>query len=300
MSKHQKPTKEQLKAGMNKALEEFETLPPEDPVTPPAVTPDPAEPVIPPTEDPAPLDLATVRTKKLEELSDAEKDFVSKHVAELTEEEKQELGVAKPASSAPETDWEKKFKESSREAQVIGFKNKELNKAIEAAAELVPPTEEEMAAIYPSWEELDEFQRSIARDNQLSKRKFDLIQGATAKFKEVDSWNEKVDEFITDPKTLIAHPDLEGKEDDFKVFAAKPTRRGLELDDLVLAYRGDRILNPPKSNKGTQMFEQGSSRAPAPAKPIDTRLSPEEGEVIRKSDYKRFVALLKAGKIRTE
>ena len=318
MANHHKPSKAELEAGMKKSLEDLSKLPPDDqtPPTPPAGDPpagdppagDPPTPPTPPTPPgdnpptpptPPEIKIDDVRGKKAEDLTEDEKKFAKEHASEFTPEEQADLGVT-PQATPPATDWEKKFKESSREAQVMGFKNKELNKAIEDAAALPAPTDEEMKGIYSKWDELDEFQKSIARDNELNKRKFNLITSATSKFKEVDAWNEKVDQFVGNPQTLIDHPELEGKEDEFKNFASKPSRRGLDMEDLLLAFRGDLAAHPKPTHQGQEMFPTGGSRAPTPTKPVDDRLSPAEGEALRKTDYKKYVQLLKAGKIRNE
>ena len=319
MANHHKPTKEQLKAGMDKSLEDLKNLPPDDqnpgdgnqpPATPPGNNQPPATPPDnnqPPATPPNPpeLKLDDVRAKKPEDLSDAEKTFIQQHSSELTDEEKTAFGVTTtpPANNQPpanqqQTDWEKKFRASSREAQLMGYKNKELNKAIEDAAALATPTDEEMKKVHAKWDELDDFQKSLARDNELNKRKFNLITNATAKFKQVDDWTNKVNDFVTNPQTLINHPLLEGKEDLFRDFASKESRRNLDFDDLVLAFRGEIAANPPANHQGQQMFETGGNRAPTPPQPKDDRLSPSEGEALRKTDYKKYVQLLKAGKIR--
>lgn len=199
----------------------------------------------------------------------------------------------------PPIDYKAKFEASSREAQVIGFKNKEVNKAIEEAGALPEPTEDEMKALHGNWDELDSTMKGLLKDNLLSKRKFELIHTATSKFKEVDQWNEKVDTYVQDPATLANHPELEGKQEEFKAFASKPTRRGVDFDDLVLAFQGEQAKTKLPPKKG-QMFEQGSGGPATPPAPKDDKLSPAEGEALRKSDYKKFVQLLKAGKIRNE
>jgi hypothetical protein len=48
------------------------------------------------------------------------------------------------------------------------------------------------------------------------------------------------------------------------------------------------------------MMETGQGGPKEPPKPKDTRLSIEEGAELRKTDYKKYVEYLKAGKIKTE
>ena len=276
MANHHKPTKEELKANMDKSLEQLENLPdpaPEaEPETPPATPPTPpeespvepenpeAEPETPPATPPTPP----------------------------TEEE------PKP----DDIDWKKKYSASAREAQLQAYKNKEIAKAMADAAALAEPSEEDLKKEYSEWEDMTDTEKRLAKESVLNKRRFELINEATSKFSKVDDWNEKITTFITDPKVLIAHPELEGKEEEFKHFASIESRRGVDFETLVLAFSGETAKNAPPPKKG-QMFEQGSG-GPTPPAPKDDRLSPAEGAALAKSNYKEFVKKLKAGKIRQE
>lgn len=287
MTNHHQPTREELKANMNASLEKLKTLPPEGdplksdppagdppaPTTPTPPTPPSGDPLTPPAGDPpAPP-------------------------APPSGDPPNPPTPPAPPAGDPPINYEEKFKQSSREAQVMGFKNKEINEAIEKAGALPPPTDEEMKSLYPNWDEIDDVTKGLAKDNLLNKRKFELIQGATAKFKEVDAWNTKVDEFVKDPAVLVNHPELEGKTDAFKEFASKPSRRGVDLEDLILAFQGEKAKTqlPPKNG---EMFPTGGSRSATPPVIKDDTLSPAEGAALMKTDYKKYVTLLKAGKIR--
>lgn len=287
MANYHQPTKEELKRNMTASLEKLKTLPPEDPKkpkepeTPPADPPqDPPTPSQDPPQDPPtpPKEPETPPATPPKEETPAEK------IARLEKEVE---------------DTKKKFSNSSREAQVLGFKEKELAKAQEQADQLPEPTDEEMKAIYPNWDEIDKLTQDLAKDRVLNKKKNEIIQGARAKFKDVQDWTEKVDTYIGNPQTLIDHPELEGKTEDFKAFASKPSRKGVEFDDLVLAFMGDLAKNKPAPKKGG-MFPTGGSRTPEPPKPKDDTLSPAEGEQLRLTDYKKYVQMLKAHKIRNE
>jgi len=263
MADHIKPTKAQLEEGMKKALEESKKIPP---VTPPAtpeippVTP-PATPELPKTPEPPATPPAT------------------------------------PEIPPVETDWERKAKASAREAQVLGFKSKEIAEAVDKADAIPEPTPEELAKEYPEWEEMTPTEQRLAKDSFIGKQKFGIIHSAVSKFKKVDEWNEKVDTFIADPVTLVNFPELEGKLDEFKDFVSKPTRRGLEFEDLLLAFAGDQALKKPAPKKG-EMFPQGSGGPAEPSKPVDDKIGPDEARVLMKSNYAEYKRLLIAGKIR--
>ena len=284
MTDHVKPTKEQLEAGMKKSLDDLKTLPPAgDPPAVPPVAPPAVPPVAPPTPPTPPVTPPKPPAGDPPAVPPVAPPVVPP--------------VAPPTPPTGETDWEKKAKASAREAQVIGFKNKEIVGAVEKANELPEPTKEELEKEYPEWEEMTPTEQKLAKDSFVGKQKFDIIHGAISKFKKVDEWNEKIETFVGDPVTLVNFPELEGKLDEFKDFASKPTRRGLEFEDLLLAFSGEQALKKPAPKKG-EMFPQGSGGPAEPPKPQDDKIGPDEARVLMKTNYAEYKRLLVAGKIR--
>jgi len=284
MANHTKPTKAQMQAEMDRSLKILETLPPElktpvetPPVEPPVVTPVVPPTVVPPVTPPVEPPQIPVETPPVEETSEQK-------IARLEKEAE---------------DAKKKFSNSSREAQVLGFKDKEMAKAQEEADLLQDPTDDEMKEMYADWDDKDQLTRDLAKDRVLNRKKLALLKSARDKFKNVSDWNKKVDTYIEDPTTLVTHPELEGKIDDFKLFASKETRQGVEFDDLVLAFSGEQAKAKPAPSKG-QMFEPGSGGPAIAPQPKDSKLSLAEGDALRKSDYKAYLVQLKAGNIRQE
>lgn len=291
MANHQKPSKEQLKANMNASLDQLNNLPPEGtpPVEPPTA---PTEPPIPPvTPQTPPTGNEPPVVPPVEPPAAPQNETPEQKIARL---EAEAAAFKKEAEDA-----KKKFSSSSSEAQVLGFKDKEISKAQEQADALPEPTDEEMKAIYPNWEEIDALTKDLAKDRVLNKKKTDLIAAARAKFKNVQDWNEKVETFVQDPAVLASHPELEGKQEAFKTFANKSTRRGVDFEDLILAFQGEEAKKPPVPKAG-EMFPSGDSSSQTPPKPKDDTLSPAEGAALMKSDYKKYKQLLLARKIRFE
>ena len=289
MSAHHKPTKEELEANIQASLDKVETLP-KDPVTPtedkpvvvtPPVIPTPPEPT--PSVTPEPVVTPAPVTPEPEVVVPVNPN-----------------PTTPTPSVTPEPDWKQKFTASSREVQVQGFKNKEIQQAVDLASQIPEPSDEDMIKEYPSWEEMTDSEKKTAKQVVLANRRFELVQDATDKFKAVDDWNTKVDSFVNDPKILNAHPELEGKTDEFKAFASKPSRRGIDLEDLLLAFQGEQSKIAPVHHTGA-MFETGSPAAHVELpKPKDDKLSAEEGRNLMKTDYRKFKEMLKAGKIRNE
>lgn len=270
---HVKPTSEELDANANAALEEAEKLNNQPPAPPTLPVSDPE----PPKED------------KPEETADPEDKEEETAPPEDKEEDK---------DGEEDVDYKRKFTESTREALVLHAQKKQMDDAVEKAAALPEPTEDEIKTEYPDFDLMTDTEKKLAKDNMINKRRFEYIHAASQAGKDQEQWIEKVDGFIQDPKTLADNPELEGKTDEFKVFASRPTRRGLNFQDLVLAFLGERSKLSAK-HKG-KMFETGSGGPNEKNKPKSDKISIEEGKRLRLTDYKKYTELLKAGKIEYE
>lgn len=285
MAKHTKPSKEELEAGMKQALDDLENNDDQE------EDQDDQEQEDQELEDQE--DDANAEDEDEEEQEDSE-DSEDEEESDEDEDGEDEKGKKQ--------NWEKRYKDSSREAKRLTYENKEISEAIDEANSLKPPTDEEMKVEFPEWDEMSATERRLAADNFINKKRFELVHGATEKFRLAGEWDKKVDDFIDDPQTLVDHPELEGNVDDFKLFASKKTRRNIDLDDLVLAFVGSGSLKKvSKQNmKKKQMFPKGSGGEKKDNKLKDDRLSADEGRVLMKNDYKKWKELLLAGKIRNE
>jgi len=200
-----------------------------------------------------------------------------------------------PSEPPPSPDYKERYKESTREAQILHAKNKKLNESIEQAGDIPDPTEEELRNEFSEWDDMTETEKKLAKSAYVSIQRFAKLQEATKEFKDIDVWSGKVDTFIADPKTLMQYPELEGKTEEFISFASKPTRRGLDFADLVAAFLYD-ATRRKISMKG-KMFETGTGGPAGKPKPKSDKISLEEAAVIQKTDYNEYKRLLKARKI---
>lgn len=280
MANHIKPSKEELKANMDAATAKLDNLPPEppEPGTPPADPPTPpTPPATPPADPPKPPE------------GDPPADPPTPPATPPT------------PPVTPAVDYKKKFQASAREAQQQGFKNKEVSKAVDEAENLPEPTEAELKTEYgdDEWEDMTATEQRFAKDNLINKRRFELIAGATKKFKKVDEWNDKVDIFLATAQTLVDHPDLEGKEEEFKHFASTEERRDNDLQTLVTAFVAEEAKKAPEPKKG-KMFETGSAGPSAPPAPTDNKISVDESRLLRTTNYPEYKRQLLAGNIKTE
>lgn len=238
--------------------------------------------------------------ESLNEIDQADKEAeVIEEKAEEIEEEVQEESQEEEEVTPSEADKEtlkKRYKDSSREALTLHSKNKKLTEAIEKADE-IEITQEELTKEYPEWEMMTELEKKLAKESLETKKFKNSLKEATKELKEINVWNEKVDTYLTDPETLIKLPDLEGKEEEFKFFASKESRRGADLTDLANLF----ILTEgqPKPKAKGSMMPSGTSGADK-KKPSDGKISQSEANVLRRTNFKQYLSLLKADKIRPE
>ena len=265
MPKHHKPTSEELEAAIKKADAEIDAIDnPKEPEAPP-VNPEPSvKPETPPVEPKKPVEAPKEK--------------------ELTQEE---------------IDYKKKFIASTREAQILSAKNKKVMEAFEKAEAIADPTDDDMTKEYPDWEDMGEFEKKIAKSNLVSTRRFSAISEIAKGFKDLEAWQNKVDEFIGDPQSLVNYPELEGKQEEFKFFATKPTRSGVEFETLVSAFAHDFEKAKPIVKKAA-MFEMGSGGPNDKPKPKSDKLTLAEASALRDRDYKKWKEYLLAGKIEEE
>lgn len=264
-----RPSESEVEDQLNKDIEQIES--------------EQKDPSIKPFED---KEESTETEEKPTEPTD-EKEVVEEEPKEETKEEPEEI------KEKPQTDYKKKWVESSREGLILHEKNKKLNESVDQAFNLPEPTEEEMQKEYSDWDILDDFQKKLAKQSFDANRKLKMIHESTLVEKTAQKWNEEVDKYLEEPATLTTTPELAGKEEEFKLFATRPSRRGVSFETLVSAFLHDfEKENPPKRG---QMFEKGTSTVDK--NPKDDKISLEEAEKIRTTDYKKYKELLMADKI---
>ena len=276
---HVKPTAEELEIQVKKDQEELEALESKDQ--------EEAEKVEAEADD------AVEEAEEVEEEDEEVEDEVEEKeekVKEVKEEEKEE--EVKDKSDDP--DYKKKFVSSQREAKVLHSKLK----GFEKASEIKNPTDEDMTKEYSDWEDMTDFEKKIAKNDWKNERRNEAIDQVIIESKDVDSWNNKVDEYIEDPANLVKNPRLEGKLEEFQIFASKPSRRNVDFGDLVSAFLFNLDETKPAKKKG-KMFETGTGGPSKKSKRSD-KISVDQASVLKQTNYAKYKRLLIAGKISTE
>lgn len=266
---HVKPSKEELKANALKAVEELEK----------------PEVVEPPVETPEPIK-EEVKEEPKEEVVEEKEEEKEEVVEEEKEEDKKEEKEV--------VDYKKRYVDSTRGAQALLEEKKETIKALEEGKNIPVPTDDEMTVIYPDWDVMSDSEKRLAVKTELADRRFDLLYKASEKGKSITEWHGAVDKFIDNPKTLINYPELEGKQDEFKVYATKPTYKNADFHLIVKSFLFDneKVKATKPKNDGA-MFPKGTAGPTVKDNPTNT-ISLQELTNIRNSNYKLYKEKLTA------
>ncbi|KKR30733.1 MAG: hypothetical protein UT62_C0008G0008 [Parcubacteria group bacterium GW2011_GWC1_39_8] len=267
---HKKPTQEDLEISLRKTEDELEIIEKEEGKK--------VEEVKKKVEE-------MEKSKEEEEIEEVKEDPVKKIPEEKVEEKEEEK----------EPDYKEKFSESSREAQKIHAKNRKLNEGLSKASEINEATEEEMIEEYPDWDVMSDTEKKLARKNFINDKRFAVVTQATEEAKKIEKWGDDVDTFVEDSKTLVDNPELEGKIEEFKVFANEISNHAIPFKILVSAFLHD-ISTKKVKNKG-KMMEVGSGGPNEKLKTKGDKISLDEAAKLMKTDYKKYKELLLSGKI---
>lgn len=201
----------------------------------------------------------------------------------------------------PSVDYREKFGESTRENQVLSGKLANLESQLGMAIKAEPPTEAELRAEYPEWDELTAFERRMATSNltlqkQVQKATLIAQQAGTEAISErqfVDLLRKK------NADGTFKYPGLREREDDFRSYCQMPSHKGAPLETLANAFLFELGAEPkptpqPKPEPKPTLERTSGGDTPQPK----TVISDEDAEVIRKNDPKRYNELIKAGKIK--
>lgn len=289
MSDHIKPTIEELDKKIQETEKALETT----------------EEQNPPEENEDENEADEVHDENEEDTPDEEdNDEDESDISEETDEEVDEEDNPPETSEKPEEETdeeteknstEKQLKESTKEARKLAEDKKKMDEAFHEAHNIPEPTEEELKNEYPTWDEMDDVTRKLAKDNLYNKKRFEAIDKTNEQRRAIDEWNQKVDDYIDSPKTLVHNPDLEGKQDDFRTYAKDKKRRNINFDVMVKAFLYDQSLTK-KKNKG-KMFETGTAGDNNKPKLRNDKISFEEAERLRNTNYNKYKEYVTAGKI---
>ena len=202
-------------------------------------------------------------------------------------------------TETPQTDWqaeaeriraekealEKRYAESSREAQLLHESNKGYKDQINTLTNINVPTDEELKSVYPGFEGMDFASQNFLRD-QLSLKK---EVAATRKLASDILDKQQREEALN--RGIQKYPAISPA--DFRVFASKQSHKNIDAEILAQAFMFDNKPQAPKANTQGGVLETGSGGA----KDAPRAYSAEDIANIRVSDPKKYRELLMKGLI---
>jgi len=281
------------------------------------------------SDEPTPEELEAQKAKEEQEARDAEEAEAARKKAEdiangKTDEEEdgeeEETGPddeakdekeeeKQPQKAGPEETPEQKIarlekerKASFVENQVIAQSKKKYEEQIAQAQAMPEPTEDqvraEVEALGENYDSMSLFYKRMAKNDLHNRLKNEAIAKIQEEQKQtqdkIEARRKEVDVFSIHPDTLKKFPRLEGKQADFNVFASKPTRLQLDLEDLATLYLAN--LPAAEKHKG-QMFETGNGGKAPEKKKNGGKLSIAESAALMQTNYAKYQEYLMAGKI---
>lgn len=196
--------------------------------------------------------------------------------------------VTPPKPEPPAVDYEQKFKESSREAQVLLAREKETKKKLEMLTSTNAPTEDELKSEFPNWEFLSDFEKESAKRTLHLQKRQNAKDLAELEREEARKWQEDFN------NVLATNPKLQGLEAKFKEYAYMPTHIGVPLQTLVAAFLYNEapapVAPPTPPRPGLEPGTSGPKNdGPAP------KLTADEIAAIRRTDPKKYNEMVKKG-----
>ena len=240
------------------------------------------------------VDLDAIEAARLAEEADA--DRIVKQIEAQDDEDDEDKDpaanppVVPPAEpKKPVIDWEQKAKDSQKEAMIL---HEQLKKIEEEKVKKVEINEDYLTKIYPDWQDLTLGEQRALKESEILKQEIQQIKNDTNKYNNDRDWNTKVEAYATEEVQDI-YPDIVGREEEFKRFATRPTRKGLPLDDLakIFLFENPKPVEPKKS----LFHAPGSSGAPAPQ---NDGMSSEDVRILRTTRPTEYMRLVRAGKIK--
>lgn len=191
--------------------------------------------------------------------------------------------------------WKNRYSESTREAQLLIEQNKLKEQQINQLTKPHDPTESELRAAYPEWEQMLPTEQRLARENFSLKQSHASIQQTTAELTAEVRWSK-------DLKTLKKKTDfaaLAGKEDDFEEYVFKPNHKGIPLETLARSFLFGVTTPAAAPAPAAPPTAERSSGGPKPdGKP--KKLSIEDARTLRQTNYQEYKRQLDAGNIDDE
>lgn len=197
-------------------------------------------------------------------------------------------------------DYKQKFVDSQREAILLAERNKLKEARLEQLTKTDTPTDEAMRQVYPEWDEFNQVTKTALIKTEAQEMRQRRIEARQQELDDRLKLEDEIENALDNPK----FNKLKGREAEFKRFALNPKNRGINSEVLAQAflYDADDAASTataapapaPQANRG-EALPSGSGGPRGDTTPKKTTL--EEARNIRKTDYKRYMELVKTNQI---
>ena len=210
-------------------------------------------------------------------------------------------GEATPPSNNPpgegsppkEEDYKEKFGQSTQENQRILGESKlkddriaELETKLSDKEDSEPPSEAELKAKYPDWEDREEEEKERLRKEEAREKRLRVLEEAKA-------WKEDFE------NVLGKYPELEKVKAKFKAYAYKYPK-SVDLTTLAKAFLHDnKIESDPETPPSPPEPEKPGLETPTGGKPIiPDKMTLKDIKRLRETNFKEYLRLVNSGKIK--
>ena len=221
---------------------------------------------------------------ELDRLAAEEEARADKIIEKAEGEEPEEPETPKAPDKTP-VDWEAKAKASAQEALIL---KAQIDKAEEEKNKKVEITEEFLKEKYPDWEDLSIGEQKALKRTEELEQEVQEIKNNTNQFNNDRKWQEKVEAYITD-EVADMFPKIVGREEEFKRFATRPTRKGLPLDVIAQSF----LYEFPATEKKRSLFHAPGGEAPQPKE----GMTADEAAELMRTRPGEYVRLIRAKKL---
>jgi hypothetical protein len=139
---------------------------------------------------------------------------------------------------------------------------------------------------------MTETEHLALRKSEELKQEVEELKKNANKFNNDREWNERVDAYITDELPDL-FPKIVGREEEFKKFATRPSRKGLPMDDLAKIFLFE---NPVTEPKRTLFHAPGTAGKP----PENEGMTAEDVKMLRIQKPLEWMRLVRLGKIKVK
>jgi len=251
------------------------------------------------------LDALEAAKKKQDKSKDDKVKDILEKVKNEDEGETEEKRVAREEAETAEAERianEKKQVEDEKDKKLIASQQealvlREQVQRLEAEKnKVVEVTEEFMKEKYQDWDDMTSGEQRALTEVEKVKQENAEIRAKSNEFNNDKAWGEKVAAFVEDPTFAESFAKIVGREEDFKRFAGKPTRKGLPLEDLAKIFLYENPTTPVEHKRSLFNSPGGIGKGQPPRK----GLTSDEIRILRINSPKKYNELVRQHKIKAE